>query len=120
MPWSTTATRGMTGDIDIWVENSPANAERISAALNDFGFGTDSLAPGTFTKDNQVIRMGHPPFRVKVLTSPSGVDFATCYERRVEDELQGVPVRFISLRDLRQNKEASGRTKDLNDLEQLP
>jgi predicted nucleotidyltransferase len=110
----------MTGDIDIWVEQSPVNAERVSDALNAFGFDPGVLAPGTFLKDNQLVRMGHPPFRVEVMTSPSGVDFAACYERRVEDEIEGAAVPFISLSDLKQNKQASGRTKDLNDLEQLP
>lgn len=64
--------------------------------------------------------MGRPPLRVDVLTTPSGVDFAACYERRVEGKLGDVETSIISLDDLKESKRASGRHKDLNDLEQLP
>jgi hypothetical protein len=109
-----------TGDIDVWVGTGSANADRIFAALVEFGFGTANLSRELFLKDDQIVRMGVPPLRIDVLTTISGVDFADCFGRRIVAEIDGVPVSLISLSDLRQNKQASGRHKDLNDLEHLP
>jgi hypothetical protein len=64
--------------------------------------------------------MGVPPFRIEVLTSVSGVEFADCYKDRIEAVLDGVPVCLIDLAHLKANKRASGRAKDLADLDQLP
>ena len=64
--------------------------------------------------------MGVPPLRIEVLTGASGVDFGECYVRRVDDTIDGVEMRFISLDDLKVNKRATDRTKDRNDLENLP
>ncbi len=64
--------------------------------------------------------MGTPPLRIEVITSASGVDFYECYSRRVQTILDGVPVNIISLDDLKTNKKAAGRFKDLADLEYLP
>jgi len=64
--------------------------------------------------------MGVPPVRLEITTSISGVEFDTCYERRIAAELDGVEVNLISLDDLKANKKASGRSKDITDLEKLP
>ena len=58
--------------------------------------------------------------RIEVLTSISGVDFETCFLNRVDDEIDGVPISLIGLTQLKQNKRASGRHKDLADLKSLP
>ena len=65
-----------------------------------------------------LIRMGLPPVRLEILTN-SGVEFADCYGRRHQAELDGIPVNFIRLEDLKRNKAASGRLKDRLDLEFL-
>lgn len=67
-----------------------------------------------------MVRMGHFPLRIEITTAISGVIFDECYSERVEDVLDGVGVSLISLRDLKINKRASGRHKDLTDLEHLP
>ena len=61
-----------------------------------------------------------PPVRLEIITTISGVDFETCYQQRVVDKIDGIEVNFISLKHLRENKKASGRYKDLNDIENLP
>ena len=109
-----------TGDIDIWIERSNENAQRIVTALREFGFDIPALQPELFTQQDQIVRMGHPPLRVAILMSASGVEFAECYKDRVEDELNGVPAKLIGLECLKKNKRAAGRHKDWNDLEQLP
>ncbi|RLC00436.1 MAG: hypothetical protein DRI57_32320, partial [Deltaproteobacteria bacterium] len=73
-----------------------------------------------FLKKRQVIRMGMPPIRIEVLTDISGVSFKKCYEKRVTDFIDDIRVDIISLKYLRINKKASGRFKDINDLEHLP
>jgi hypothetical protein len=71
-------------------------------------------------ESNRVLRMGMPPLRLEIVTSISGVEFAECYGRRTTGEIDGLDVNVIGLDDLRVNKKAAGRHKDLNDLEQLP
>jgi len=73
-----------------------------------------------FQQTRQIVRMGVPPVRLEILTTISGVDFADCYGRRLEAELDGIAVNFIQLDDLKRNKHASGRLKDQVDLDQLP
>ena len=64
--------------------------------------------------------MGIPPMRIEILNKISGVEFAECYRDRVIANIDGVEVPIISLHHLKINKRASGRLKDLNDLENLP
>jgi len=61
-----------------------------------------------------------PDFKEFFRWSTSGVEFADAFSNRVEDELDGVRVKLINLQDLKRNKKAAGRTKDLADLEELP
>ncbi|WP_022835539.1 nucleotidyltransferase domain-containing protein [Salisaeta longa] len=84
-----------TGDIDIWIESTENNGKRIVAALAEFGFNVPALQPALFTKQDQIIRMGHPPLRVEILTSLSGVVFGECYRHRTQDELGGVATTLI-------------------------
>ena len=109
-----------TADMDVWVEVEPANADKIVAALKEFGFDLPELSAELFLIPEKIIRMGEPPIRIEIVTSISGVTFENCYASRVIDELDGVPVSLISLADLKGNKKASGRYKDLDDLENLP
>lgn len=109
-----------TSDLDVWVAVSPANAARLAAALVQFGFDVLDLTPELFLRPDRVVRMGIPPNRIEIQTGIDGVDFQACEPRGVTAELGGVRVRFISLTDLKANKRASGRNKDLADLDHLP
>lgn len=109
-----------TGDIDIWVSSKRDNAQRLVRALARFGFHQNSLSIELFCKEQSVVRMGVPPVRIDLLTSVSGVSFEGCYINRVEGVLDDVKVSLINLENLRQNKRASARAKDLGDLEYLP
>lgn len=109
-----------TKDLDLWIAIDAANAERVSAALQKFGFAAASVPASHFLEKGKIYVFGREPFRVDILTDPSGVEFEACYARRVETELDGVRVPFLSLDDLRRNKKASGRLRDLSDLEHLP
>ena len=109
-----------TADIDFWIAIDVENARHVSSALQRFGFSADSVKPELFTQPNRVHVFGRKPVRVDLLTGPSGVEFEDCYARRVSDTLDGVSISIISLEDLRKNKLASGRDKDLLDLKSLP
>ncbi len=109
-----------TADIDIWVAISPDNADRIVAALKEFGFNLPELTPALFLKKWQIIRLGVPPVRIEITTTISGVRFSQCYARRITDKLDGVKVNLICLAHLKRNKKAAGRHKDMADIENLP
>lgn len=109
-----------TGDLDVWVARSEANAQKLVEVLKEFGFDVPELRKELFLEQDRIICMGYPPVRIEVLTTISGVEFAPCFEARVETTIDGVPVNLISVEHLRQNKQASGRHKDLDDLENLP
>ena len=108
-----------TADMDIWVAIQEENAEKVVAVLKKFGFDTPSLTPSLFLTENQIIRMGNPPMRIELLTTISGVRFEECYSERIIDIIDDVEVQIINLEHLKHNKQASGRQKDLDDLEHL-
>ena len=107
-----------TADMDIWVSIEPANVEKVLRALAAFGFA--EVSAEIFLKEDRVIRMGVPPLRIELITGASGVTFIECYEKRTVAVLDDLKVNLIGLDDLKLNKKASGRYKDLNDLEHLP
>ena len=109
-----------TVDMNVWIAIDPVNAEKVVVALFEFGFNVPELSPELFLKEDQIIRMGVPPFRLEILTTISGVQFAECYAERVVDSIDGVEINIINLEHLKINKKASGRYKDLNDLANLP
>lgn len=109
-----------TADMDIWVARTPQNAAKLVTVLKEFGFNVPELSPELFLKENQVIRMGVPPFRIEIVTSASGVTFEECYAARVQAVIDDIEVNMISLDHLKANKRATGRHKDLDDLEHLP
>ncbi len=109
-----------TADMDLWVAVNPQNAGKIVSVLKEFGFDLPELSEELFLKDDQVVRMGLPPIRIEIVTTISGVNFRECYAEKVSADLDGVKVDIISLNHLKINKKASGRHKDLNDLDNLP
>ena len=107
-----------TGDIDFWVRPTPDNLTLLLGALQDFGFGSLGLGVRDFDTDT-VVQLGQPPRRIDLLTAIDGVTFDACFARREQVELAGVCLNIIGLEDFKTNKRASGRLKDLADLESL-
>lgn len=108
-----------TGDRDIWIACNEDTAHRMVEVYRSFGL-VDGVTPALFQNPRGILRMGLPPLRLEVTTFIDGVEFRDCFRRRVEIIVEGIPVSLISLADLRINKAASGRNKDLDDLENLP
>jgi hypothetical protein len=109
-----------TGDLDIWVSIDENNAEKTADVLREFGMAQSEVSKDLFMTKDKVIRMGVPPVRIEVITSASGVTFDQCYANRDVVEIEDLSVNFISLNDLKTNKKACNRHKDLEDLVNLP
>lgn len=109
-----------TGDIDFWVAISRENAEKIIVVLRDFGMGVLELQAEDFMKEDMIIQIGYEPNRIDILTSVTGISFEECYSQKVRAEFDDITVDFLDIRNLKINKAASGRGKDLGDLENLP
>lgn len=109
-----------TSNFDVWIRFGPDNARRIVDVLKQFGFDTPGLTAELFLQKGRMVRLGLPPIRIEVMVEISGVDFDECYVDRVTAEIDGVSTDLISLKHLKINKRASGRHKDLDDIEHLP
>jgi hypothetical protein len=105
----------MTGDIDILLQPTPANAERVKTALEQFGFGQLGISTDDLTRPNQIIQLGFPPNRIDLITSITGVDNVAAWASCVKGELEGMRVNIIGVEELIRNKQATGRPKDIAD-----
>jgi predicted nucleotidyltransferase len=110
-----------TTDMDVWIALNRANAEKAVEAIRNF-FGTEmaGLTPEWFLDPENVSKFGARPFLIEILTAVDGGDFAEAYAKRVVADIDGVQTNVIALNDLKANKRASGRNKDLADLDNLP
>ena len=111
-----------TQDLDVWVAPDRENSTRVWRALVGFGAPVDALGvvEADLRRPNMVIQLGLPPNRIDVLTSISGVEhFDVAWTDRVEHVVRGRLVPFLGRATLIANKRASGRRKDLSDLEAL-
>jgi hypothetical protein len=110
-----------TVDLDIWIDASQQNAKRVWAALAAFGAPLDTLQiqQTDLTQPDVVAQFGLPPYRIDIMTGVSGISFEEAWPDRVEDLFEDVRVPFLGREALIRNKRASGRTKDLADLEAL-
>ncbi len=108
-----------TADIDVWVANHLDNAGKLTRVFTDFGMISEDITPELFLNPGNIVRMGVPPVRIEVLNEIDGVDFDECMVNSENGMIDGVPVKLISLPDLKRNKRASRRYKDLEDLEHL-
>ena len=108
-----------TKDIDIWVLVDPDNAKGILKSIHDFGFSELGLEESDFLQEGVVIQLGYPPSRIDLLTSASGVDFVDCFKDKQVVDIDGIPINFIDVTNLKRNKKATGRLQDLADIESL-
>ena len=108
-----------TGDIDLWVRTSAENADKIINALNEFGFGALGITKQDLTQDDQVLQLGYPPIRIDIMTSIDGVDFDEAFNNSLITSYGDIKIKIISKDDFIKNKRATGRYKDLADIEAL-
>ncbi len=108
-----------TGDIDIWIGRTDKNIALVLEALREFGFGELGISAADLSAPNSVVQLGYPPARIDLLSSIDGVDFTTCYAKRVVMRIDDIELPIICEADFRANKFATGRLKDLADVEAL-
>jgi hypothetical protein len=108
-----------TKDLDLFVEPTPDNAERLLRALSDFGFGAVNLVVEDFTTPGRVVQLGVAPNRVDLMTAIDGVSFADAWASRVGGRFGAAAVFYIGKADLVRNKRATGRAQDLADVDAL-
>ena len=108
-----------TGDIDIWVEPSTENSEKIYLSLSQFGAPVSDIKKTTFCEKGIVFQIGLAPRRIDIITEIEGVNFKNAYFGRREIEVEGIEIPFISKGNLIRNKESTGREKDKLDAKYL-
>jgi hypothetical protein len=111
-----------TKDIDLFIQANPENAQAVHAALAGFGAPLQGIRPEDFTDRTSFFRFGRDPKGFDILPSIPGVDFDAAWERRVEvviDTATGLRANFISVGDLIASKLATGRMRDLADVEDI-
>lgn len=109
-----------TGDLDIFINGTQENAEKLVSVMFSFGFGPYDFETLDFIGDERFISFGNEPYKIELLTSTMGVSFEEVYRNKVTIENEGISINFISYQELVLNKKAVGRPKDLLDLENLP
>lgn len=108
-----------TADLDVWVDATEANAPRVIRALAAFGAPMDEISEADFASPGVVFQIGVPPGRVDILTELTGVSFAEAWPDREAGPFGDLTVDFIGRAAFVGNKRATGRAKDLGDIEGL-
>ncbi len=108
-----------TGDLDVWINPTPENAQKIIDILHEFGFSSIGLTINDFIESGNVIQLGYPPFRIDILTKPDGITFDSCDQNKLIINYDGIDIAIIGIEDFKKNKKATGRIKDLDDLNHL-
>ena len=108
-----------TGDLDVWIDPTGQNAERVVAALADFGAPLADVSLADFSAPGVVFQMGLPPRRIDVLTELSGLTFDAAWPTRLRAPFGPLEVAYLGRDAFIRNKRATGRTKDLADIEEI-
>jgi hypothetical protein len=106
-----------TGDLDVWVEPTPENAARVMRALAAFGAPIAEVSEGDFARPGVTYQMGLPPGRIDILTELTGLNFEDAWPGRLRRRFGDIEVDFIGRRAFLINKRATGRPKDLADID---
>jgi hypothetical protein len=108
-----------TGDLDVWIDATPENARRVWQALGAFGAPLSEISEADFGVPGVVYQIGLPPGRIDILTELTGVTFSEAWDDKIRRPFGEVDVDFIGRATFVRNKRATGRPKDLGDIEGL-
>ena len=108
-----------TKDLDVWVRPSESNARSVLKALASFGAPVASISVADLTTPGTIIQIGVEPVRIDIITAIDGVEFDPAWNARMSAHFGDQEVAVLSREHLLQNKQASGRTQDLADIEAL-
>jgi hypothetical protein len=108
-----------TGDLDVWIDATPGNAARVMGALREFGAPLQEISETDLASPGVVYQIGVPPGRVDILTTLTGLTFVDAWNSRIRRPFGDIDVDFIGREAFIANKRATGRPKDLGDIEGL-
>jgi hypothetical protein len=108
-----------TGDLDILVRPTEANAVRLLEAIAEFGFPTAALTPAAVVSPGRIIEMGVVPVQIHVMSHIDGVSWDEVWQGREPATFGSHHVAFIGRNEYLRNKRAAGRPKDLADIAAL-
>jgi hypothetical protein len=108
-----------TGDLDVWVDATSENALNIMRALEQFGAPAGQVTAHDFSRPGIVFQMGLPPVRIDVLTELSGLTFDEAWPGRTQADFGPITVDVLGREAFIKNKRATGRARDLGDIEAL-
>jgi hypothetical protein len=108
-----------TGDLDVLVRRTPENAGRVTDVLKEFGFASIGITSGDLLTPGRVVQLGVWPVRIDILSEIDGVSFDEIWAGRQTTTVDDLTVAVIGRAQFIRNKKASGRLKDLRDLEAL-
>ncbi|MDQ3349496.1 MAG: hypothetical protein M3545_16215 [Acidobacteriota bacterium] len=108
-----------TGDLDIWVDATPDNARRVLQALAEFGAPTEDISQADLERPGITYQIGLPPVRIDILTELTDLTFAEAWPERMRRPFGSIDVDFIGRDAFVRNKRATGRPKDLVDIQGL-
>ena len=108
-----------TGDLDIWIDISEDNAQKMVNVLNEFGMASLGMEKSDFLQKGGITQIGYPPLRIDILNEIDGVTFAEATPNKLIVDIEGLPINYIGLDDLIKNKQISGRSRDISDVKEL-
>lgn len=107
-----------TGDMDVWVHKTEENYENLIKALHQFGVPVISKSE-FLGNEFDVWGFGKEPNKIEIMNYVKGIEFQDAYLKSDIYHDDNLSIRFIQIKHLLMAKEAAGRYKDKNDIEQL-
>jgi hypothetical protein len=108
-----------TKDLDIWIDRAPTNAQALFQALARFGAPLKDLQPADFTEPQVFYQIGMEPVRIDIMTSVSGLEFESAWERKLIVDFDGESAGVLSREDLLSSKNAADRMRDRKHIRRL-
>ena len=108
-----------TKDLDVWVNPTPENAERVYRALKRFGAPLEDVSVEDLQQPDLMYQIGVAPNRIDVMMGIAGVTFEEAWPDRVQSTYGGIAIQVLGRKTLVKAKRASGRPQDLLDADNL-
>ncbi len=108
-----------TKDLDLWLEPTPANAQRVMRAFGEFGMPLIDVTPQDFATESFQYMIGRAPVLFDFLTSLPEMRFPACWDTRLVDESEGFPIHYLSKAASMRAKKLAGRPQDIADLDEI-